>query len=57
MNDSLPRVAVCAECHGLAEPPLSRLYDPYGLPTNHFVCQECRGLILDSAAELGADDD
>ncbi|MBX9628339.1 MAG: hypothetical protein K2X82_31355 [Gemmataceae bacterium] len=47
MNDSLPRVAVCAECHGFAEAPLSRLYDPYGLPTCHYICQECRGCLLD----------
>jgi hypothetical protein len=38
MNDHVLHVA---ECHGLAEPPLTRLYDPYGLPTNHFICQDC----------------
>lgn len=48
MNDSLPRVVVCAECHGLAEAPLSRLYDPYGLPTRHYICQECRAGLLDA---------
>ena len=55
MNESIPHVVVCAECHGYAEAPLARLYDPYGLPTRHFICQECRGVILDRAAEWDAD--
>lgn len=57
MNDQFPRVAVCAECRGLAEPPLTRVYDPYGLPTHHVVCLDCREQITrpDDPDELGGE--
>jgi hypothetical protein len=58
MNDSVLRVAVCAECRLMAEPPLTRLYDPYGLPTKHFICLDCQKQILhpDELRGLGGED-
>lgn len=58
MNDHACRVAVCAECRGFAEPPLTRVLDPYGLPTKLFVCLECKERITrpGEAAELGGEE-
>ena len=58
MNDHVICVAVCVECHGFAEPPLTRVYDPYGLPTRFFICQTCREAIThpdDDLPELGGE--
>jgi hypothetical protein len=52
MNDSTLQVAVCAECRGFVEPPYTPVRNLDGLPTQLFICQECREKILHPVTEL-----
>ena len=54
MNDSVTAVATCDQCGGLAEAPLTPVFDPFEMRVTFHVCQTCVDALAAPAESVDA---